>query len=138
MELSDLAGEKYVSLTTYRKSGGSSARPVWIAGIDSGRIGFTTDADSLKVRRIRYDGRVLVQPCDARGRVRAGTSPVEGLAVTVDDGEPDAVRVRASVAKKYGWQYRTLRTVGAVRRLIGRPEMPGCAVVIGPRDGAGS
>jgi uncharacterized protein len=138
MELSDLAGEKYVSLTTYRKSGESSARPVWIAGIDGGRIGFTTDADSLKVRRIRNDGRVLVQPCDGRGNLRAGTSPVEGRAVIAAEGEPDAVKVRASIAKKYGWQYRALRLAGSARRLVGKPAMPGCAVVIAIPDGAGA
>lgn len=138
MELSDLAGEKYVSLTTHRKSGESSARPGWIAAIDGGRLGFTTDADSLKVRRIRNDGRVLVQPSDSRGRVRAGTSPVEGWAAIPPDGETDAVKVRASIAKKYGWQYRALRLAGSARRLLGKPAMPGCAVVIAARDGAGS
>jgi uncharacterized protein len=134
MELIDLAGEKYVSLTTYRKNGESSAKPVWITGLGDGRIGFTTDATSLKVKRIRNDGRVRLQPCDMRGNVRAGTSPVDADAVILDDGEGDEAIVRAAIAKKYGWQYRVAIGLGKLQALIGRPSAARCAVIISRRS----
>lgn len=134
MELSDVAKAKYVSLTTYKRDGGSSATPVWIADLGDGTIGFTTEADSLKVRRIRNDGRVVVQACDMRGRVASGTPSVEAVASVLEGAESE--RVRSKIAAKYGWQYRAMIAAGKLRQRFSKSgEAAGAAIVIAPRSG---
>lgn len=77
-----LEGEKYIRLTTFRKSGEPVATPVWFAFHD-GRLHITTDADSGKMKRIRNNPRVLISPCNMRGKP---TGPsVEGLGKNVKD-----------------------------------------------------
>lgn len=130
MALEDLAVERYVSITTYRRDGGSSATPVWIVPLGNGSVGFTTGASSLKVKRIGRDPRVTLQASDARGRVKPASAPVEGVAAVVTgDGHE---RVRAAVAAKYGWQYRAMTIAGAAGRLIGRGAAADCAVIVSP------
>lgn len=132
MQLADLANAKYVSLTTYKRDGGSSATPVWIADLGDGTIGFTTEAGSLKVRRIRNDSRVVVQPCDMRGRVEQGAPRVEAVASVLEGDESD--RVRAKIAAKYGWQYRAMIAAGKLRQRFGKSgQAAGAAIVIAPR-----
>jgi uncharacterized protein len=130
MGVVELAGEKYVSLTTFKRDGGSSAKPVWIAGLGDGRLGFTTDTSSLKVRRIRHDGRVRLQPCDMRGNVRAGSSPIDATAIVVDERDADGVRVRDAIAAKYGWQYRLITMVGRVQARFGRDAHAGGSAIV--------
>jgi PPOX class probable F420-dependent enzyme len=72
-----LPDAEYVSLTTFRRSGAAVATPVWAAP-DGGTLVVWTRADSGKVKRLRHTARVLVAPCDVRGRL---TGPaVEGVA----------------------------------------------------------
>jgi uncharacterized protein len=132
MQLSDVASAKYVSLTTFKRDGGSSTTPVWIADLGDGTVGFTTEASSLKVRRIRNDARVAIQPCDVRGRVKPGAPRVEGVASVLEgaDSEP----VKAKIAAKYGWQYRAMIAAGNLRqRFNKRGEAASAAVVIASR-----
>ena len=62
-----LRGHKHCLLTTFRRSGEPVATPVWF-GLADGRLYFRTYADTVKIKRIRSDPRVLVGPCDARGK----------------------------------------------------------------------
>ena len=62
-----LAGHKYLLLHTFRKSGEAVPTPVWF-GLADGKLYFRTYADAMKVRRIRNNPRVLVAPCDIRGK----------------------------------------------------------------------
>lgn len=132
MQLADVAKSKYVSLTTYKRDGGSSATPVWIADLGDGTIGFTTEADSLKVRRIRNDGRVVLQACDMRGKVKPGTPTVEGIASVIEGAESE--RVRGKIAAKYGWQFRAMIAAGKLRQRFSKSgEAASTAIVIAPR-----
>mgnify|MGYP000473367737 CR=1 FL=1 len=72
----DLAREKYVSLTTFRRDGSPVATPVWIAALDDGRLAFTTDPSSWKVKRVRRNATVELRPCTVRGKV-APDAPVD-------------------------------------------------------------
>jgi len=93
--------EKYVASTTYRKSGDAVSTPTWIVPLDAGRVGFWTSSASGKFKRLRNNPRITLQPSDARGRVKAGTSSVEGTAELVRSGADfDAVQTR--VRAKYG------------------------------------
>jgi PPOX class probable F420-dependent enzyme len=93
--------EKYVSVTTYRKSGAAVSTPTWITTLDGGRVGFWTSSATGKAKRLRANPTITLQPSDARGRVQAGSQPVEGHAQLVTSG-PDFDAIQARVRAKYG------------------------------------
>lgn len=123
-----LAGEKYVSFVSFRRNGTPVATPVWIAPYGPDELCFTTSGDAAKVKRVRADDRVTIQPCDMRGRLRPGTSPVEARAriVTGSDFRP----VEAAVACKYGIQYRLVVWSGNLRELFRRSKTADCGVIV--------
>lgn len=123
-----LHDEKYVALTTYRKNGESSSCPVWIADTGSDTVGFTTSSSSLKVKRLRNDARVRLQPSDSKGNVVAGSVEVTGRAL-LHDGKGFET-VAAVVKKKYGIQYTMITLVGKMAKLVGRGSGTDTAVVI--------
>jgi PPOX class probable F420-dependent enzyme len=96
-----ISDEKYVASTTYRKSGTAVATPTWIVGLDAGRVGFWTSSASGKYKRLRNNPRITLQPADSRGRVKTGTTPVEGTVQLVTSG-PDFDAVQGRVRGKYG------------------------------------
>lgn len=123
-----IADEKYVLLTTFRKSGEAVPSPVWIVGLPGGTVGFTTEDGSGKVKRIRNNGRVTLQPCGMRGTVKAGSVAVEGSAEIVIG--PEAKPVRAAISRKY-WVISKMFVVSEQWRKVRRqPEPPLCAVRI--------
>ena len=64
--LGELSSAHYVLLTTYRKDGTPIGTPVWAVARD-GKLYVWTDLDSWKVKRIRNNPAVTVQPCGIRG-----------------------------------------------------------------------
>lgn len=125
MSISD---EKYVAFTTYRKNGEAKSLPVWIADLGDGTVGFTTASSSYKAKRLANDPRVLLQPSDSKGNVKAGTESVSGTAVLATGAEFD--RIRAIVKKKYGFQYTMITSVGKMARMIGKGSGTDTAIVI--------
>lgn len=71
--------------------------PLWAAE-DSGQLFLWTETESFKVRRIRRDPTVTVQPCTFRGT--AAGEPRRGQAELLDNAGTD--RVRKMLARKYG------------------------------------
>ena len=67
-DLESLRGHGYALLVTFRRDGSPVPSPVWVAVDDAGRAYVKTAADVGKVKRARRNGRVLVAPCNARGR----------------------------------------------------------------------
>jgi uncharacterized protein len=113
-----IADEKYVAVTTMKRSGDTVSTPVWIVESADGRIGFVTEADSGKVKRIGNFPDVTVQPCDSRGRVRAGTEPVPAVATVVRGAAvaPFAAALRA----KYGLMVPLIGFGYKIRNLVTR------------------
>jgi PPOX class probable F420-dependent enzyme len=69
MTISDaIAGQKYISLATFRKSGAPVRTPVWF-GEANGKLYVKSRRDSGKFKRIRNNPAVKVAPCDVRGRI---------------------------------------------------------------------
>ncbi len=101
MTLMAISDEKYVSSTTYRKSGDAVSTPTWIVPLDADRVGFWTSSASGKFKRLRNNPKITLQPSDARGRVKAGTTPVEGTVELVRSGA-DFDAVQSKVRAKYG------------------------------------
>jgi uncharacterized protein len=75
-----LRGHKYALLVTYRRSGDPVPTPVWFGLDGEQRLYVRSDAGAAKVKRLNADPRVLVGPCDARGKplgpLAAGTGRV--------------------------------------------------------------
>ncbi|MFN8074621.1 MAG: PPOX class F420-dependent oxidoreductase [Kineosporiaceae bacterium] len=82
--LAPLATEKYVRLTTFRRDGTPVATPVWVVG-DGEDLLVCTGAASGKVKRLRHTPRVLLVPCDGRGKVREGAAEIEARGAVVED-----------------------------------------------------
>jgi hypothetical protein len=112
----DLANEKCIALTTYRKTGEAVTTPVWVNPVSDGRIGFWTSMGSGKTKRMKNNATVTVQPCAYSGKVKAGTSPVSGTAEMVQSG-PLFDEVWAKGKKKYGVQVSMTKVMG---RLMGQ------------------
>jgi uncharacterized protein len=107
-----LADEKYMALTTFKKDGTPKPLPVWPVDAGEGRVGFITSSHTWKVKRMLNNANVVLQPSDARGRVKDGTSPVSGTAEVLDGKAFDTMN--AKVKKKYGFQLKIINFMHAI------------------------
>jgi PPOX class probable F420-dependent enzyme len=117
-----LSDEKYMRFTTYRKDGTPVATPVWVVKLDDSTVGFWTSSGSGKAKRLGHTERVVVQPCNARGVVKAGTSPTNATARLVTGAELD--RIRAKVVEKYGVTTKVTRLLQTVVGIVKRKRIP--------------
>lgn len=88
---------KYVMLTTFKKDGTPVGTPLW-AALDNGRLYIWTVTDSWKVKRIRRNPEVTLQPCDVRGKTTGEI--VKGTALVLDEAGSD--RTRNLIKRRYG------------------------------------
>ena len=94
---------RHCLVVSYRRSGEPVATPVWCA-VDGDRLVFESDADSLKLKRIRRNPRVRVAPCTVRGRALG--PPVDATARILDaEGEGAAER---ALDRRHGWARRVV------------------------------
>jgi uncharacterized protein len=72
--------------------------------------------------RLRDDPRIVLQPSDGRGRVKAGSQSVEGTAELVISGADfDAIQTR--IRAKYGAMVRVTRLFNTLGHL-GKGKLP--------------
>ncbi len=105
----NLAGEKYINLETYRKSGRGVRTPVWFveSGSGDGSILYVrTSDDTGKYKRIRNNPSVQIAPCDMRGSVKG--SWVKGEARIANE-EEEKLKAFKMLEKKYGMIYKMTR-----------------------------
>lgn len=100
---------RYVSLTTFRRSGAGVATTVWIAPLGDALI-VTTGAETGKVKRLRRDPRVELRESTVRGRVRPGAPAVHAQAEIVRD-PAEQERLTRALAAKYGVLFRLVQSV---------------------------
>jgi PPOX class probable F420-dependent enzyme len=117
-----LGDEKYILLTTFRRDGTPVATPVWAVPLDDGQVGFWTSSGSGKAKRLAHTARVTVQACNSRGRVTAGTQPVEGRARLVAGAEFAAIREK--VIAKYGFMTKITKLLGTLGGIVRRKRIP--------------
>lgn len=122
-----LEGHKYVSLTTFRKSGEAVSTPVWFALFED-KVYITTDPASGKMKRIRNNSRVLLTPCYPWGKTRGRS--VEGIAHPLEPGTAPQDATQA-FARKY-------RLELGVIHLFGWREIGTLTLEINPADGTTS
>ena len=114
-----LGAAKFVSLGTYRKSGEVVSAAVWIAA-EGDDLVVTSERSTGKVKRLRRDDRVRMQPCNRIGDVEPGAPVAFGHAVV--NGHDDRPAVEALRAK-YGVQFSLfLRTESLLRRFQRTPR----------------
>ncbi|MEV0685834.1 PPOX class F420-dependent oxidoreductase [Nocardia sp. NPDC050378] len=94
--LGEVATANYVLLTTFRKDGTPVGTPVWAVSRED-KLYVWTVTDSWKVKRIRRNPEVTVQPCDARGKAHGAV--VSGTARVLDGAETE--QVRSLLRRKY-------------------------------------
>ena len=117
-----LSDEKYIRVTTFKKDGTEVSTPTWVVGLDDGKIGFYTSSTSGKAKRLKNNPNVVVQPSDARGRPKSGTSPLNGTAAVVSGPARDAIY--AKVVAKYGFMTKITRFVAKVGGFVKRKDQP--------------
>ena len=61
-------GQKYISLTTFRKTGAGVPTPVWF-GEEADKLYVMTRGTMGKAKRIRNNPQVKIAPCTIRGQV---------------------------------------------------------------------
>lgn len=91
-----ISGQKYMSLTTFRKTGVAVPTPVWFAETN-GKLYVMTRSDSGKCKRLRNNPSVRIAPCTMRGKV---TGP-ESAATACILPETDWPAARHILHKKY-------------------------------------
>jgi hypothetical protein len=95
-----IAGQKYVWLKTFRKSGVGVATPVWF-GEEGDKLYVMTRSDMGKTKRIRNNPKVSVAACTIRGKV---TGAEYAAAARILPAEEQA-QARQAINRKY-WAAR--------------------------------
>ena len=127
--LLSLADARFVSLTTFRRSGERVSTPVWV-GRDGEGLVVLTPAGSGKVKRLRRDPRVELAPCGRFGKVDDGVEPLAGTA-QVRESAADVERARATIRRTYPIESRVVLGIERlVERLRGRPRTDRLALLI--------
>ena len=96
-----LQGHKYISLTTFRKSGKPVSTPVRFV-VESGKLYVSTRTKAGKVRRIHSNPKVQLAPCKLRGKVVGPTVEAVARILSVDE----EVVARSALKRNYGWMMR--------------------------------
>lgn len=93
---SAIHNQKYISLTTFRKTGVGVPTPVWF-GEEDGKVYVMTRADMGKTKRVRNNPQVRVSPCTIRGKV---TGPEYAATARLLPQE-DWPKARQTITSKY-------------------------------------
>jgi len=94
---SNLDGQQFMSLTTFRKTGEAVVTPVLFTDID-GKLYLLTLGDAGKLKRIRNNSAVTVAPCTVRGELLGEMATGSGRIITGDE----AKRANQALTRKYG------------------------------------
>lgn len=113
-QASRLASEKYIRLTTFRRDGTPVSTPVWVVG-SGDHLLVVTSRTTGKAKRLGHTPRVLIAPCDGRGRVGDGVADVEGTA-TIRSDAGSVAELERLLIRKYGLLARAFGLLQRVRR----------------------
>ncbi len=107
-----LRGTRQALLVTYRRSGEPVPTPVNHGLSDDGRLYFRSEPEAWKIKRIAHTPRVLVIPCNLRGKPLG--PGCDGTARILEGAERDAARelVEANWSASMRVAERTLDRLG--------------------------
>jgi uncharacterized protein len=109
--LARFAGEKFINLETFRRSGVGVATVVWFVE-EGGVLYASAPRHTGKVKRLRNGGRVRIVPCDSRGTPRGDWIDAEAELI---EGER-AEHFERLLDRKYGLQKKLLDLFGKVKK----------------------
>lgn len=104
------AGQQYLNLESYRKTGQPVRTPLWFAEDDGVFYAYSL-ADSFKIKRLRNNPQVRIAPCDMRGNVKGEW--VAARARLLD--EAGARRTHELLNRKYGLLKRVAQMLAKLR-----------------------
>ena len=93
---SEIHGQRYISLATFRKTGVAVLTPVWFAEED-GKLYVMCSGKSGKAKRIRNNPRVKIASCTIRGKITGPEFPATARILPTDDN----ARIRRAINAKY-------------------------------------
>ena len=97
-DFDSLRGQQYVLLVTFRRTGEAVPSPVWLGLDDQGHGYLKTAPEVGKVKRLRHDDRVLLAPCNARGKPTGQAVKGTGRVLPREEWP----RAEAALAAAYG------------------------------------
>jgi PPOX class probable F420-dependent enzyme len=115
-----------------KRNGEERSLPVWIVQLSANEVAFTSAGDAWKVKRVRANPQVSLQPCDVRGRVREGSLKVHGTArvVTPQENPQDLAVVEKAVNKKYGLVSRFVNLSSFFKSVFRRKKSDDAAIIV--------
>jgi PPOX class probable F420-dependent enzyme len=93
---SAISGQKYISVTTFRKNGTAVPTPVWF-GEKANMLYVMTRSDMGKTKRIRNNPRIQVAPCTVRGKIMGPEFPAQARILPPEEH----ARARQTINQKY-------------------------------------
>ena len=128
--LAAMGQERFVSLTTFRRTGEPVPTAVWVTPDGEGTLLVTTGATSGKVKRIRRNDDVELRPCTRSGKV-ADDAPVALARAEVLGDAAEVISAHRAIKGKYGLEYRIVMTM---ERLVRRCRTERVVLRLRPRD----
>lgn len=120
-EWAQLGDAQFVLFGTYRTNGELVSTPVWIAPAGDELVVTTTVATG-KVKRLRRDDRVVLQPCRRMGEPIAD-APVVQARGRVAGAPAENADAQSALRKKYGLVFTAFITLEKpIGRLRGKPR----------------
>jgi uncharacterized protein len=120
-DLKQFAGQSYLNLETFRKTGQGVKTPVWFVE-EQGTLYVRTERQSGKVKRLRRTPSVRVAPSDGRGAVKGDWTAAE--ARLADDGA--GAHINELMNRKYGFVKRLFD----LRGVFAKVEMVTVAITL--------
>ena len=102
-----LEGQRFMRLTTFRRSGEAVPTTVWFAPVDR-RLYVFTSANSGKAKRIRNNPRVTLTPGNFRGKPKTQVN-IEAEARIM--GRDEEEMPNRAIDRKYSWQCRLFNRI---------------------------
>lgn len=124
--LAGLARARYISVTTYKRTGAGVATPVWFVERD-GALCIYSDPTAGKIKRLRRDPRVTVAPCTVSGRL---TGPVRPGTARIVTDPAEIAAINAALWRKYRPTRTLLALVERLRHPFARRSASGESVYV--------
>ena len=105
-----VARHQYINLMTFRSSGETIATTVWFV-LDNHRIYVRTGHNAGKVKRIRRNSHVIIEPCNSRG-VALGPQISADARICVPS---EYERINTLLNQKYGVMKRFIDVMTRLR-----------------------
>ena len=91
---SEIHGQRYISLASFRKNGTPVHTPVWFAE-DNGKLYVMTGTKFWKYKRIRNNPQVKIAPCTIRGRITGPEFPATARILPLEEFAQARKRINA-------------------------------------------